>query len=118
MSQASAQAFLDQIGKDPSLRAALLALNPGSARDLRASAEQLAKLAGQWGFDFSQNEIAEACAARAQRDESELDGAALADVARGTSQDALTAARFSLTIDGYGAVRLSLGVNANSKPPK
>lgn len=115
MSQASAQAFLDQIGKDSSLRAALLALNPGSAGSVSASVRELVLLAGQWGFDFDQRDIAEACAARARLGEHELDDAALEGVAGGASRDPISAARFSITVDGYQIVRFSFGASISAE---
>jgi predicted ribosomally synthesized peptide with nif11-like leader len=112
VSQASAQAFLEQIGKDPALRAALRALSSGTARNMRASGEALVILAGRFGFDFNQQELKAACSASVPRDASELDDGALDDVAGGASQDALVAARFSLTIDGCEVVRFPLAVRA------
>jgi hypothetical protein len=40
VSQASAQAFLAQLGTDSALRAALLVLNPGGVSSVNASVQQ------------------------------------------------------------------------------
>jgi predicted ribosomally synthesized peptide with nif11-like leader len=61
MSSESAKAFLEKLDSDASLRSELFASEDENAERVAVSAQRLAELAAQHGFDVSPEEMREAC---------------------------------------------------------
>ena len=83
MSSESAKAFLAKLDTDASLRSELFASEDEDAERVAVSAQRLAELAAQHGFDVSPVEMHEACLKQGRSTSGELGDAELDAVAGG-----------------------------------
>ena len=85
MSRESAEAFLEALDRDASLRAKLFASESATAERVLASAQQLAELAMKHGFDVTAQEVRHACARQGRTSSGELGEQELEAVAGGVT---------------------------------
>jgi len=85
MSRQAAEAFLEKLDSDAGLRAKLFSSERAAAEHVLVSAEQLAELAMQHGFDVTAQEMRQACSRQGRTSSGELGEQELDAVAGGVT---------------------------------